>query len=278
MARFDGSVALITGAARGQGRSHAIRLAQEGADIIALDVMEDYATVGYGMATDADMKQTVALVEETGQRILSFKADVRERSEVTSIVDEALEKFGHIDIVCANAGIGPSGFKFWDLPETQWDDTLETNLKGVWTTCAAVVPAMIARAQGGSIIVTSSGAALKAPPNMADYNSAKLGIIGLMKSMANELAEHYIRVNAVCPTACATDMLLNDSCYRLFRPDLDNPTKEDCIEGFRSLHPIPEPWVEPADVSNAVAWLASSEARYVTGSVIPIDLGLLNKY
>jgi (+)-trans-carveol dehydrogenase len=277
MGRVEGKVALITGAARGQGRSHALRLAQEGADIVAVDYLESYPTVAYPMATQADLDETVRLVEEQDRRVLARKADVRSRSQLEAVVDEALAEFGHIDVVSANAGIGPPGVPFWEMSEQQWDDCLDVNLKGVWLTCSVVVPSMIERGQGGSIIVTSSGAGLRGVPHLADYVSSKHGLIGLTRTMANELAEHYIRVNAICPTTVDTTMVQNDQLYRLFRPDLDNPKKPDVVEAFKRMNAIPEPWIDPTDVSNAVLWLASDESRYVTGIAMPVDLGVSNK-
>jgi (+)-trans-carveol dehydrogenase len=274
MGRVEGKVAFITGAARGQGRSHAVRLAQEGADIVAVDYLESYATVAYPMATQADLEETARLVEELDRRVLARKADVRSRSQLQAVVDDALAEFGHIDVVSANAGIGPPGMPFWEMSDQQWNDCLDVNLKGVWLTCSVVVPSMIERRQGGSIIVTSSGAGLRGVPHLADYSSSKHGLIGLMRTMANELAQHYIRVNALCPTTVDTTMVQNDQLYRLFRPDLDNPERADVVEAFRRMNAIPEPWVDPADVSNAVLWLASDESRYVTGVALPVDLGV----
>jgi len=277
MGRVDGKVALITGAARGQGRSHAVRLAQEGADIVAIDILEDVPTIAYPMASEEDLDETARLVEKQGRRILARKADVRSRSQLQAVVDEALTEFGHIDVVSANAGIGSPGMHFWEISDEQWDDSLDVNLKGVFLTCSVVAPSMIERGRGGSIIVTSSGAGLQPVSHIADYTSAKHGLIGLMRVMANELAEHYIRVNAVCPTTVDTALVQNDRLYRLFRPDLENPGKADVIEACRQMNAIPEPWVEPVDVSNAVLWLASDESRYVTGVALPVDLGVTIK-
>jgi SDR family mycofactocin-dependent oxidoreductase len=266
-------VAFITGAARGQGRAHAVRLAEEGAHIVAVDALESYPTVAYPMATQEDLDETVRLVEALDRRILARQADVRSRAELQSVVDEALATFGAIDVVSANAGIGPLGRPFWELSEEQWDDCLDVNLKGVWLTCSVVAPPMIERGRGGSIIVTSSAAGLRGARHLADYNSSKHGLIGLMRTMANELARHYIRVNAICPAAVDTAMVQNDQLYQLFRPELDNPQRADVVEAFRRMNAIPEPWVDPADVSNAVLWLASDESRYVTGVALPVDLG-----
>ncbi len=275
--RLEGKVALISGAARGQGRSHAVRLAEEGADIVGFDALVDYDDIVYPMATREQLDETVALVEKADRRMIGRRANVRDRGEIEAVVAEALDVFGRIDIVCANAGISPPGTPFWEIPPSEWDDVIAVNLTGVFHTCAAAVPSMIERGDGGSIIVTSSGAGLKAMQNLADYNSSKFGVIGLTKTMANELAPHRIRVNAICPTTVRTDMVLNNGLYQLFRPDLEHPGVEDVIPVLTAMNPIPEPWVEPGDISNAVAWLVSDEARYVTGIALPVDLGVSNK-
>jgi (+)-trans-carveol dehydrogenase len=277
MGLLDGKVALISGVARGQGRSHAVRLAEEGADIIGFDALQSYATLAYPMATEDDLYETVRLVEKTGRRIIGRQADVRDRTQVTGVVEEGLAELGHIDIVCGNAGISPPGMPFWQIPEEEWRDVIDVNLTGVWNTCAAAAPHMVERGAGGSIIVTSSGAGLKAMQNLADYNSSKFGVIGLTRTMANELAPHRIRVNAVCPSTVRTDMVLNDGLYRLFRPDLEHPTVDDVTPILSAMNPIPEPWLEPVDISNAIVWLASDYARFITGAVLPVDLGVSNK-
>lgn len=279
MGRVEGKVALITGAARGQGRSHAVRLAAEGADIIAVDSLTDYDRdeVHYEMSDQSDLDETTRLVEKEGRRVLPIKADVRSFEQMRSAVAEGLAEFGHIDIVCANAGVGVIGAPFWETPEAKWDVTLDVNLKGVWITCASVVPSMIERGKGGSIIVTLSGSAMKAIPNGVAYTCSKFGGLGLMKTMANELCNYYIRVNAVLPAAVNTKMIHNETLYHLFRPDLDNPGPDDIKQLLQRGNAIPEPWLESMDISNAVLWLASDEARFVTGVALPVDLGNLNK-
>ncbi len=274
---LEGKVALISGVARGQGRSHALRLAEEGADIVGFDALRNFDGIAYPMASQEDLDETIALVEKTGRRMIGRRADVCNRAEVEAVVADALDVLGRIDIVCANAGISPPGRPFWEIPPSEWDDVIGVNLTGVFHTCATAVPSMMERGEGGSIIVTSSGAGLKAMQNLADYNSSKFGVIGFTKTMANELAPHRIRVNAICPTTVRTDMVLNDGLYRLFRPDLPHPGLDDVIPVLSGMNPISEPWVEPNDISNAVAWLASDEARYVTGIVLPVDLGVSNK-
>jgi (+)-trans-carveol dehydrogenase len=273
--RVEGKVALISGGARGLGRSHAVRLAAEGADIVVFDSLGSYEWLASPPSTAADLAETVRQIGRTGRRALARQADVTRRHEVQSVVDEALAVFGRIDIVVANAGICSAGGPFWEIPVQQWNDTLAVNLGGVWNTCAAVAPAMRS-ARSGSIIVTASGAGLMGTPNVAEYNASKWAVVGLAKTMANELAPSKIRVNCICPGTVGTDMILNDGAYRLFRPDLPHPGSGDIVGLLTSLNPLGEPWLEPADVSNLVLFLASDEARYMTGTVIPVDLGNSN--
>jgi (+)-trans-carveol dehydrogenase len=277
MGSLDGKVAFISGVARGQGRSHAIRLAREGANIIGFDSLTNYDSLAYDMSTESDMDTTVRMVEKTGSQMLGLRADVRCRTEVNAVLQAGLQEFGRVDIVCANAGIFPKGAPFWELAEDSWNDVIDVNLTGVFHTCAVAVPTMISQGNGGSIIVTSSGAGIKAMQNLADYNSSKFGVIGLAKTMANELAAFRIRANAICPGTVRTDLVLNEGLYRLFRPDLDAPGLDDVMPLLTAINPIAEPWLEPEDISDAVAWLASDQSRFVTGITLPIDLGIANK-
>jgi len=274
MGRFDGKVALISGVARGQGRSHALRLASEGAAIIGFDGLCTYDTVPYKQATQEDLDETVKLVENAGGRILSGRADVRKRDEIDGIVAKGIAEFGGIDIVVANAGIGINSRPFWEVSQQEWDDVLDVCLMGVWHTVSAAAPSMIAAGKGGSIVVTASAAAIKAAPQLAPYIAAKTGVIGMMRSMANDLAPHKIRINCIAPTAVPTDFVLNDRLYQIFCPDKENPTVEDAAAILRGHHPLGEPWIQPSDASAAVAFLASDEARYISGILLPIDLGL----
>jgi SDR family mycofactocin-dependent oxidoreductase len=276
MDRVKGKVALITGAARGQGRSHALRLAEEGADIIAVDLVEPIGSVAYPLASPDDLDETVALVEKLDRRIMARKADVRSQADLDAVVAEGLETFSHIDIVCANAGIASFG-STWELPEQAWQDVIDINLTGVWHTVKAAVPSMIDAGRGGSIVLVSSVAGLKGIANIAHYVAAKHGLVGLMRTLANEVAVHRIRVNTVHPTNVATPMVLNDSTFRAFRPDLTDPSEDDILESMTSMQAMPIPWVDPLDVSNAVLWLASDEARYITGVALPIDAGMTIK-
>jgi SDR family mycofactocin-dependent oxidoreductase len=272
----DGKVALVTGAARGQGRAHAVRLAQEGAEIVALDLCEQIATVPYGMAKRDDLGETVRLVEELDRRVVARQADVRDSAQLASVVEEGLSQFGHIDVVCANAGIfGCSSVA--EMSDEVWDDMIAVNLTGVFRTVRAVLPSMIEAGRGGSIILTSSTAGLRGFANFAHYTAAKHGVVGLMRALVNEVSQHNIRVNSVHPTAVDTDMIQNEMTYRLFEPDNPNPTRESFAAAFQPLNALPVPWVEPVDISNAVLWLASDESRYVTGVTLPVDAGFLEK-
>ena len=274
MGRVEGKVAFITGAARGQGRSHAIRLAEEGADIIAVDVCQDIGTVPYGGATDADLAETVKLVEALDRRIVAQQADVRDLASLQRAVDEGLSQFGHIDIVSANAGIA-SFAPALELTEEVWQDVIDINLTGVWKTVKATAPAMVERGQGGSIVLTSSIAGLIAFPNLAHYTAAKHGVTGLMRTLAVELAPHGIRVNSVHPTTVDTPMVANEPVWGLFLGGVPGATREQAAEGMKALNAMPIPWVEARDISNAVLYLASDEARYVTGTTTVIDAGAM---
>jgi SDR family mycofactocin-dependent oxidoreductase len=274
MGRLDGKVALISGVARGQGRSHALRLASEGAAIVGFDGLCTYDTVPYKQATQADLDETVRLVEAAGGRVVAGRADVRERDEIAAIVEKGVAEFGGIDVVLANAGIGINSRPFWEVSQQEWDDVIGVCLTGVWHTVSAAVPTMIGAGKGGSVIMTASAAAIKAAPQLAPYTAAKTAVIGMMRSMANDLSPHKIRINCVAPTAVPTDFVLNERLYQIFCPDLENPTVEDAAKILRQSHPLDQPWVEPRDVSAAVAFLASDEARYISGIVLPVDLGL----
>jgi SDR family mycofactocin-dependent oxidoreductase len=276
MGRVEGKVALITGAARGQGRAHAVRLAEEGADIIAVDLMSDVPTVAYPMASHEDMAATVRSVEALDRRIVHRQADVRDLPALLAAVTEGVEILGQLDIVIANAGIASFG-PTWELSEGAWQEMIDINLTGAFHTVKAAVPILLEAANGGAIVFTSSTAGLKGMANIAHYAAAKHGIVGLMRSLANELGPHGIRVNTIHPTNVATDMILNDTTFRLFRPDLPEPNQDDMVAAMASMNALPVPWVDPLDVANAVLWLVSDEARYVTGAALPIDAGCLVK-
>jgi SDR family mycofactocin-dependent oxidoreductase len=274
--RVEGKVAFITGAARGQGRSHAIRLAQEGADIIGIDLCKQIESVPYPMATHADLDETVRQVEALGRRIVVTQADVRDYEEVKAALDVGVAELGRLDIVSANAGIfsvGPTA----ELPEQTWQDMIDVNLTGVWHTAKAAIPHLVEGGNGGSIIITSSGAGLKGFPGFAHYVSAKHGVVGLMRTLALELAPHNIRVNTIHPTNVDTPMIQNEAVYKLFVPDVESPTPDDFARAAREMQALDIPWVEPIDISNALLFLASDEARYITGITLPVDAGMTQK-
>jgi (+)-trans-carveol dehydrogenase len=272
--RVEGKVAFITGAARGQGRSHAIRLAQEGADIIAVDHCADIDTVDYPMASPADLAETVRLVEALGRRIVATHADVRDTESLKAAVDAGVAELGRLDIVCANAGILSNG-QSHELTEDTWGQMIDINLSGVWRTCKVAIPHLIEGGHGGSIVLVSSVAGLRSYNGVSHYVSAKHGVVGLMKTLAQELAPHSIRVNTVNPTQVDTDMIQHESMYRLFCPDIENPTREDFGAASAATILLPIDWVESIDVSNALLFLASDEARYITGVALPVDAGAL---
>ena len=271
--RLANRVALVSGAARGQGRAHAVRLASEGADIIAFDLPRPMPWIEYPLGTQEDLAETVRLVQAQGRRIVAGGADVRDADAVQAIVDRGVAELGPVRVVVANAGIAPMGKSFWKIPDEQWRDVVDVNLSGVWRTVKAAMPSMIGAAQGGSIIMTSSSAALKGATGIADYTAAKMGLVGMMRSMARELARMEIRVNVVFPGNVNTDLIHNDALYRTFRPELDHPTAADVEPLFRRTMMLPHPWAEVDDIANAVAFLASDEARYITAAELTVDLG-----
>ncbi|MBB5915600.1 SDR family mycofactocin-dependent oxidoreductase [Nocardia transvalensis] len=275
--RVEGKVAFITGAARGQGRSHAVRLAQEGADIIAVDVCKPVSgTDLIPASTPDDLAETADLVKGLGRRIVTTEVDVRDFGALKAAVDSGVEELGRLDIVVANAGIGNGGETLDKTSEEDWQTMLDINLGGVWKAAKAGVPHLKA-AGGGSIVLTSSVGGLKAYPNTGHYVAAKHGVVGLMRAFAVELGEHSIRVNSVHPTNVNTPMFMNEGTMKLFRPDLEKPTKEDFEPVAKFMHVLPIGWVEPVDISNAVLYLASDESRYVTGVTLPVDGGSLLK-
>lgn len=274
--RVQDKVALVTGGARGQGRSHAVRLAEEGADVLVTDICAQIATVEYPMPTEEDLAETVRQVEALGRRAVSVVADVRDYDAMERAVGDAVTRLGRLDIIAANAGIGAYG-RTIEFSHDQWQDMIDVNLTGVWHTIKAAAPHILRGGRGGSIVITSSCGGVSGIENMGHYVAAKHGVVGLMRTLAIELAQDRVRVNAVCPSLVETDQTQNDSTYRLFRPDLPNPTQEDALEAFRTLPLLPIDWIEPRDISNAVLFLASDEARYITGTCLPVDAGALTK-
>jgi SDR family mycofactocin-dependent oxidoreductase len=264
MGKLEGKVAFITGAARGQGRSHAIRLAEEDADIIAVDILHDYDTVGYGMSTEADLAETVKAVEALDRRIIATQADVRDAAALKKAVDDGVAQLGKLDIVVANAGI--CTVQSWDeVTPAVWQDTIDTNLTGVWNTMVAAAPHLIANG-GGAIIATSSTAGIKGLPYLAPYVAAKHGVVGIARTMANELARHKIRVNTVHPTGVDTPMGSGLG-------GLEALIGRDPNLGPIFMNTLPVEIVQPRDISNAVLFLASDEAQYVTGLEFTVDAG-----
>ena len=271
MGRLEQKVAFITGAARGQGRAHAVRMAQEGADIVAIDLCAQIDTVEYPMATPDDLATTVHLVEDFDRRVVAVQADVRDRAALGAAVDAGLAEFGHLDIVVANAGIVPIG-EVGRSPQA-WQDAIDVLLTGVYHTIDAAIPSMVERDTGGSIVITSSTAGLKGLARNLEgvgagfiaYTAAKHGVVGLMRLYANVLAPHRIRVNTLHPTGVNTPMVVNEPFARY-------------IEGSFGVasgmgNALPVDLVEPEDIANAAVWLCSDEARYVTGVTLPVDAG-----
>ncbi len=278
MGKLEGKVAFITGAARGQGRSHAVRLAQEGADIIAVDLCAQMGSVGYPMATPEDLAETVRQVEALDRRIVATQADVRDSAALRGAVDDGVAQLGRLDIVLANAGIATFA-PVEELTDEMWDEMIAVNLTGVFKTVRAAVPHLKAGGRGGAIVLTSSTAGIKGLPHLAHYVAAKHGVVGLVKTMANEFAPDMIRVNSVHPTSVDTDMIHNEQTYGLFRPDKPGSevTREEAGESFRAMNALPVEWVEPVDISNAILFLVSDDARYITGVQLPVDAGAVQK-
>jgi (+)-trans-carveol dehydrogenase len=275
-ARLEGKVAFITGAARGQGRSHAIRLAQEGADIIAVDICDQVDSVPYDMARPDELAETVSQVEALDRRIVAAQADVRDLAALTSAVASAVADLGRLDIVSANAGIVSYG-PIADIEEQAWQDIIDINLTGVWHTVRAALPHIRARGRGGSIVITSSTAGLIPYANSAPYVSSKHGVVGFMRTLALELAPEMIRVNTIHPTQVDTAMIMNDATMGLFLPGNEHPTREQFAAASQSTMALPIPWVDPVDISNALLFLVSDEGRYITGATLPVDAGTVIK-
>ena len=273
MGRMDGKVALITGAARGQGRAHAVRLAQEGADVIVLDVCATIASTAYTGPTPADLEHTASLIRGCGRRAIAREADVRDTGALQRVVEEGIAELGHIDTVCANAGISflkPA----WELTDDEWQRVIDINLTGAFKTARAAIPHMIERGAGGSLIFISSVGGLVGIPNITRTFASKHGLVGLMRSLAAELAPHNIRANSVHPGTVRTPMIDSPELFRQMAPDGVEPPREQIMSMYQSLNALPTPWIEPEDVSNAVVFLASDEARYITGVTLPVDAGM----
>ena len=268
---LSGQVALVTGAGRGQGRAHAVGLARDGADIVICDVDGEIRTVPYPLSKPVDLKETAALVEATGRGCLAVECDVRDSAAVDALVQQAIDRFEKLDIVVANAGIASFG-RVQDLTNDQWNDLISVNLTGVFYTMRAALPHMIAR-QYGRIVATASMAARGGTANAAHYVASKWGVIGLVKSLAREVAGDGITVNAICPANVDTMMIHNKPTYQLFRPDLSDPTQDDVIDGFIHSHQIPVPWVPPEAITDAVRYIVAPSSKYMTGSTLDVACG-----
>ena len=269
--KLDGKVAFITGAARGQGRSHAIRLAQDGADVIAVDICAQIGSVAYPMSTPEDLAETVKEVEALDRRIVARQADVRDEADLRAAFEAGVAELGPVDIVLANAGIAP--MSLGEEPRAAWQDVIDVNLTGVFNTVEIAIPSMIERGAGGAIVLTSSTAGINGIGGSSrgglGYTASKHGVVGLMRSYANALAPHRIRVNSVHPTGVNTPMVVNDVMQEILNAD---PQMSSSI-----ANALPVDMVEPVDVSNAILWLVSDDARYVTGVTLPVDAGFTNK-
>jgi SDR family mycofactocin-dependent oxidoreductase len=263
--RFEGKAVLITGGARGQGRAHAERFAAEGARVAVCDIASgSLETVPYPLATREELDQSTAE--------LALQADVRRAEDMERVVADVIEAFGRIDVLVCNAGIcsfGPIGGM---APEV-WQTTIDVNLTGVFNAVRAVAPEMVDR-RYGRIVATASMAGRAGWENIGHYAASKWGVIGLIKSLALELAPRGVTANVVCPSSVNTTMMHNDAAYKLFRPDLEHPTREDALPAFASVNLIPEPYAEPSDISDAVLFLASDEARFITGATLSPSMGL----
>ncbi|OSC25430.1 oxidoreductase [Mycobacterium vulneris] len=258
-------VVVVTGAAKGTGRVHCARFADEGADVIALDA---------DAAAD-ELRDTARGVEERGRRCVTGLADVSDLEAMTAAIDAGVAALGRLDVVVANAGVHLPGAPSWELDPQVWQRTLDINLTGVWHTARASVPHI--SDQGGSVVIISSTSGLRGLPNTAHYTASKHAVVGLARTLANELGPRGIRVNTVHPGPVATPMVLNEPTFRRLRPDLDNPTAADAAEVLQARNLLPVPWVEPVDIANAVLFLASDAARYITGTQLVVDAGLTQK-
>lgn len=278
MHRLAGKVALVSGAARGQGRAHAVRLAREGADIMAFDACAGFEAVEYAPSTMQDLEETCRLVHAEGRRSVVRQLDARDLGAVEAFVRDGVAELGGLDVVVVNHGICNYGFT-WELTEAQWDEMISVNLTGVWKVLRAAVPHLIAQQRGGSIIITSSVAGLRGLPFLAHYSAAKHGVVGLAKTLANELGRYEIRVNTVHPGGVRTVMGGADfngehGQREPFGGVLKDPELASTL-GPIFMNALPHSHMDPEDVANAVAYLASEESRFVTGTQLPVDFGTL---
>ncbi|MDH2416147.1 mycofactocin-coupled SDR family oxidoreductase [Nocardioides sp. CER19] len=279
MGQFDDQVVLITGAARGQGRAHAVGFAEQGASIVALDACAPVDGIRYALASKEDLAETADLVKRAGGEILTRIADVRAQSDLDEAVSEALAAFGRIDHVIANAGVFSHAPKTWEMTEETWTTTVDIDLNGVWRTCKAAIPAMIEGGRGGSITITASSNGYRGEHGHPAYNASKLGIVALMRVLAAELGEHSIRVNTIHPTTVKTPLMWNDELVSIFAPGETTRTIsiDDWWEGMVGMNILPIGAMEAEDITRVVQFLASDAGRYITASEIPIDAGYIMK-
>jgi SDR family mycofactocin-dependent oxidoreductase len=279
MGLLDGKVAVVSGAARGQGRAHAVRLAQEGADLIVMDICRDIDTVHYPLATREDLDETVTQIERLGRRVTATETDVRDATAVAAAIDSGAEALGRLDIVVANAGIA-----MYDpadtMSERSWRDMIDINLTGVWAVCRGSMPHVIAGGRGGAMVLISSVAAHVGMLHLSHYSAAKAGLVGLMRSLAVELAPHMIRVNTIHPTSVNTRMIVNEATYDLLVPGTGPAARDgaanapaDVVEAFKGINAMPVAWAEPEDISEAVMYLVADSGRYVSGTQLSVDAG-----
>lgn len=281
--RLNGKVAFITGAARGQGRAHAVLMAEQGADVIMIDICAQIESNKYPLSTIEDLEETANLVEKTGRRGIAVKADVRERGELRKALHTGISELGHLDIVVANAGILPMAMG--DPNPSDFVDATDVDLVGVLNTVAVSLPHVT---EGGSVIITGSTAGMMPAttsnplmgPGGAGYAWAKATLMSYVEQMALQLAPKMIRVNAIHPTNCNTHLLHNEGLYKVFRPDMRNqtPTRADAEPAFTAFQAMPIPYVEPEDIANLAVFLAGDESRYITGQQIRVDAGALLKF
>ncbi|WP_448624941.1 mycofactocin-coupled SDR family oxidoreductase [Geodermatophilus sp. URMC 64] len=273
MGKLENKVAFITGAARGIGRATAVRLAEEGADIIGVDILGPIPGATAPVSTPEDMAETVALVEKYGRRMVTATVDVTDEAALTRALADGVAELGRLDIAVANAGIGGPNVPVEDYPAQAFRDVVDVDLTGVFLTAKAAIPHIRRTGDGGALVLISSALGLRGNPNTVAYTAAKHGVVGLMKVLAQELAADRIRVNSVHPTNVDTTLIQNESAYKLFRPDLENPGRDDVAPAFQSLNLLPVPWVQPEDVAEAVLYLTADSGRYVTGGTHRVDAG-----
>jgi SDR family mycofactocin-dependent oxidoreductase len=272
-ARFEGRRVLVTGAGRGQGRCHALRFAREGADVALLDIASgEIETVPYALADPADLAHSAELVEAEGRRALAIEADVRSSEQMAAAVERVLSEWGGLDVLVANAGICTYG-PLLEMDAETWETMIDVNLSGAFNTVRAAVPAMV-EAGFGRVVAISSMAGRAGWENIGHYAASKWGLIGMVKSLALEVAPRGVTANVVCPSSVNTPMMTNEFSYRLFRPDLEDPTLEDALPAFQSINVIPAPYAEPDDISDAVLFLASEQARHITGATLSAAIGV----